>query len=124
MSMPSPKSDVALADTAVDTAVTLARAGDVLARVTSTDPWNPAATVGVAIAARLGGNLTGCFVEPSTRMSRDDGAGGSTVLGLLAEPVCLNGVTGDRRNGFIQATGNRGSHCRNSSVGTNFPCLQ
>jgi nucleotide-binding universal stress UspA family protein len=79
------KCAVAIADTAVDPAAPLARPGDILALVTSTSPWSPAAVAGIAIAARWGGNLTGCFVEPSARMLRDTD-GGPTVLGLLTEP--------------------------------------
>ena len=85
MSMHSQKHDAGLADSAADPTAPFACPGDVLALVTSTDPWSPAATVGTAIAARWGGNLTGCFIEPSARMLRDS-EGGPTVLGLLAEP--------------------------------------
>ncbi len=85
MPMHSQEHDAGLIDPAVDPTTPFACPGDVLALVTSTDPWSPAATVGTAIAARWGGNLTGCFVEPSARMLRDS-EGGPTVLGLLAEP--------------------------------------
>ncbi len=85
MPMHPQESDIAHADTAVEPTMPLAHAGDVLALVTSTEPWSPAAIVGTVIAARWGGNLTGCFVEPSARMLRDS-EGGPTVLGLLAEP--------------------------------------
>jgi nucleotide-binding universal stress UspA family protein len=61
--------------------------GDVLALVTSTNPWSPAAVAGVALAACWGSNLTGCFVDPSTRMLRGTDAE-PTVLGLLVEPRC------------------------------------
>ena len=63
------------------------RPGDVLALVTSSNPWSPAAETGLAIAARWGSNLTGCFIDPALRK-----LGGSeadvepTVLGLLIEP--------------------------------------
>ena len=70
MPMQSQKTDAAHAD-AADPPAPFAHPVDVLALVTSVDPWSPAATVGAAIAARLGGNLTGCFVEPSARMRRD-----------------------------------------------------
>lgn len=72
-------------DAANDPVVPAARPGDVLALVTATNPWSPAAVTGLSIAARWGGNLTGCFVEPSARMLRDADAE-PTVLGLLKEP--------------------------------------
>jgi len=84
MPMHSREADAAHADAAGPPAP-LARPVDVLALVTSVDPWSPAATVGATIAARLGGNLTGCLVDPSARMRRDS-VGGATVLGLLTEP--------------------------------------
>jgi hypothetical protein len=59
--------------------------GDILALVTSTSPWSPAAVVGLTLAARWGSNLTGCFTDPATRMRRGTG-GEPTVLGLLTEP--------------------------------------
>ena len=82
MSMPPEES---ADDHAKDPVVPVARPGDVLALVTATNPWSPAAVTGLSIAARWGGNLTGCFVEPSARMLRD-ADGEPTVLGLLKEP--------------------------------------
>ncbi|MFC5437091.1 universal stress protein [Rhodanobacter umsongensis] len=87
MSMHPQKHDAGMADFALDPAASFARPGDVLALVTSTDPWSPAAVAGSAIAARWGGNLTGCFIEPSARMLRDsEGEGGPAAPGRLAEP--------------------------------------
>lgn len=105
MSMHSQKSNAALADTAVDPTVPLARPGDVLALVTSTDPWSSAATVGVAVAARLGGNLTGCFVEPSARMLRDS-VGGATLAEPQVEDVDAHAAFGSfaRQSGVDAAT--------------------
>jgi nucleotide-binding universal stress UspA family protein len=116
MSMPFQKYDVALADTAVDPTVPLARPGDVVALVTSTDPWSPAAIVGAAIAARLGGNLTGCFVEPSARMLRDS-AGGATVLGLLAEPRVEDVDAHAAFGSFARQSGVNAATWTNSGVG-------
>lgn len=63
------------------------RPGDILALVTSTDPWSPAATAGTAIASRWGANLTGCFVDSALRHLGASEAGSEpTVLGLLLEP--------------------------------------
>jgi nucleotide-binding universal stress UspA family protein len=71
--------------TAADPVAPVAGPGDVLALVTSSSPWSPAAIAGASLAARWGSNLTGCFVEPSTRMLRGADVE-PTVLGLLAEP--------------------------------------
>lgn len=63
------------------------RPGDVLALVTSTNPWSPATKTGAAIAARWDSNLTGCFIDPALR--RLHGVGTTTepsVIGLLVEP--------------------------------------
>ena len=84
MSMHSERSAAAPVDAAAD-AATVAGPGDILALVTSTSPWSAAAVAGVALAARWSSNLTGCFVDPSTRMLRD-ADGEPTVLGLLMEP--------------------------------------
>lgn len=63
------------------------RPGDILALVTATEPWSPAAVAAIAIALRWEANLTGCFIDPALRRSAS-GRGGSepTVLGLLLEP--------------------------------------
>lgn len=73
------------AATATDSATAAAGPGDILALVTSTSPWSPAAVAGVALAARWGSNLTGCFVDPSARMLRGTD-GEPSVLGLLTDP--------------------------------------
>ncbi|WP_240046100.1 universal stress protein [Rhodanobacter glycinis] len=84
MSMHSERTAAAPVDVVADTAK-VAGPGDILALVTSTSPWSTAAVAGVALAARWGSNLTGCFVDPSTRMLRD-ADGDPTVLGLLMAP--------------------------------------
>lgn len=58
--------------------------GDVVAMITSFDPWSPAATAGVALASRWGSSLTGCYVDPSLR-SLVGADAEPTVLGLLLE---------------------------------------
>jgi nucleotide-binding universal stress UspA family protein len=73
--------------TSTDPMPRVTRPGDILALVTDTDPWSPAAVAGVAIAARWDGNLTGCYVDPALRKLTAGEAGSEpTVLGLLLEP--------------------------------------
>ncbi len=43
------------------------RPNDVLALVTSTDPWGPSVDAAIALAARWAANLTGCYIDPSLR---------------------------------------------------------
>lgn len=64
--------------------------GDVVALITSTHPWSPAATVGISLAKRWRSALTGCYVDPSLRTLAGADAE-PTVLGLLLE-------TGDAHN--------------------------
>ncbi|CAM5637712.1 universal stress protein [Rhodanobacter lindaniclasticus] len=60
------------------------RPGDILALVTSTDPWSPAAIAGIAIAARWDAHLTGCFMDPALRkLTGSEGGSEPSVLGLL-----------------------------------------
>jgi nucleotide-binding universal stress UspA family protein len=59
------------------------RLGDILALVTSTDPWSPAAVTGIAIASRWDASLTGCFIDPALHQLTGSEP---TVLGLLLEP--------------------------------------
>ena len=61
--------------------------GDILALVTVTDPWSPAAVVAIAIASRWEANLTKYFIDPALRQL----GGGKTdseptALGLLLDP--------------------------------------
>jgi Universal stress protein UspA and related nucleotide-binding proteins len=79
------RSEAACIDTAADQAALVAGPSDVLALVTSTCPWSPAAVAGISLAARWGSNLTGCFMAPPTRMLHDADRE-PTVLGLLMEP--------------------------------------
>ena len=43
---------------------------DVLALVTSSGPWSPAAFAGVDIAAMFNAHVTGCYIDPSLRSLR------------------------------------------------------
>jgi nucleotide-binding universal stress UspA family protein len=83
--MHTERSETARIDSATDQATLVTGPCDVLALVTSTCPWSPAAVAGVSLASRWGSHLTGCFVEPSARMLHDADRE-PTVLGLLAEP--------------------------------------
>jgi len=56
---------------------------DILALVTSSGPWSPAAFAGVDIAALFGAHITGCYVDPSLRSLR--GVDEPTVLSLLLD---------------------------------------
>lgn len=59
---------------------------DLLALVTSTQPWSPAANVAMTLAASFGARVTGCFVGPSLRTLRGGEAEPSVVALLLDEP--------------------------------------
>lgn len=101
--MHTERSEIARIDTAVGPVVP-AVPGDVLALVTSSSPWSPAAVAGVSLAARWGSNLTGCFVDPSTRMLRGADAE-PTVLGLLVEPHTADADAHAAFGAFAQASG-------------------
>jgi len=83
--MHTERSETARIDSAADQATLVAGGCDVLALVTSTRPWSPAAVAGASLASRWGSNLTGCFLEPSARMLHDADHE-PTVLGLLEKP--------------------------------------
>ncbi|MFC5525419.1 universal stress protein [Rhodanobacter ginsengisoli] len=74
----------------------LARPRDILAMATSSDPWSPAVTAAIALAARWASNLTSCYIEPSLRQ-----VGGAdlepSALGLLLQP---RGDDGGERAAF------------------------
>lgn len=74
-----------------------ARPSDILAMATSSDPWSPAVTAAIALAARWGSNLTSCYIEPSLRQ-----VGGTdlepSALGLLLQP---RGEDGGERAAFV-----------------------
>lgn len=58
--------------------------GDVLALVTSTDPWGRAAVAGARLARHVGGTLTGCFIDPAL-LALGLAEAEPTVLSLLYE---------------------------------------
>lgn len=72
-------------DDCADVQPRLARLNDIVALVTSSDPWSPAVAVGISLAARWDGNLTACYVEPTLRMMSGADLEPS-VLGLLLQP--------------------------------------
>jgi len=88
--MHTERSETVRIETAADPVVgPIAGPSDVLALVTSTSPWSPAAVAGISLAARWGSNLTGCFVDPSARTLHGIDAE-PTVLGLLDEPPSVD----------------------------------
>lgn len=58
---------------------------DILAIATSSDPWSPAVTVAISLAARWGSKLTGCYIDPSLRRATHADLEPS-VLGMLMQP--------------------------------------
>jgi len=101
--------EVVAAKAGVDPAPLLHCPNDVVALVTSTSPWSPAAMASTALAARWGSRLTGCYVDPSLRML--SGADSEpTVLGLLTtaweedhgERAAFESLA--RRSGVCEAT--------------------
>ena len=59
--------------------------GDILAIATSSDPWSPAVSVAIALAARWGSRLTGCYIAPSLRRVAAADMEPS-MLGMLVQP--------------------------------------
>lgn len=59
--------------------------GDILAMATSSDPWSPAVTTAISLAARWGSKLTACYIDPSLRRAAQDEMEPS-VLGMLMQP--------------------------------------
>ena len=59
---------------------------DVLALVTSTSPWSPAAVTAAVLAATFDARLTGCYVDPSLRMLHGGEPDPSVVALLLDTP--------------------------------------
>lgn len=58
---------------------------DILAMATSSDPWSPAVTAAISLAARWGSKLTSCYIEPSLRRAANADQEPS-VLGMLMQP--------------------------------------
>ena len=84
------------------------RPGDILALVTATDPWSPAAVAAIAIASRWEANLTGCFIDPALRTLAGGKADSEpTVLGLLLEPRIESGDEHAAFSAFARLSGLR-----------------
>jgi nucleotide-binding universal stress UspA family protein len=60
---------------------------DLLALVTSTTPWSPAAHAAVTLAAQFGATVSGCYVDSSLRMLHGGEASASVLALLLEQPV-------------------------------------
>lgn len=58
---------------------------DVLALVTATSPWSPAAVAGASLAADFDARLSGCYIDPGLRMLHG-GEPEPSVLALLIDP--------------------------------------
>jgi len=58
---------------------------DVLALVTATSPWSPAAVAAASLAAGFDARLSGCYVDPGLRMLHG-GEPEPSVLALLIDP--------------------------------------
>lgn len=58
---------------------------DILAIATSSDPWSPAVTTAISLAARWGSKLTACYISPSLRHTAHADMEPS-VLGMLMQP--------------------------------------
>jgi nucleotide-binding universal stress UspA family protein len=82
---------------------------DIVALVTSTGPWSPAALTALALAAQFGSHVTGCYVDMSLRANH----GGNlepTALALLLDAPHENHADRDafqataRRMGVLSAS--------------------
>lgn len=71
--------------------------GDVLAIATSSDPWSPAVTAAISLAARWGSKLTSCYIGPSPRRSANADMEPS-ALGMLLQP---RGKDDGERDAFV-----------------------
>lgn len=85
MTTPAENARAMSSDAHADARLPLVRPRDILALATSSDPWSPAVEAAIALAARWGANLTGCYVEPSLRGVAEQDLEPS-VLGLLMQP--------------------------------------
>lgn len=59
---------------------------DILALVTSTQPWSPATHAAMALAASFDARVTGCFVDPALRVLHGGDTEPSVLALLLDEP--------------------------------------
>lgn len=65
---------------------------DLLALVTSTSPWSPSARAALALAARWGSHVTGCFIDPALLVLRGRDEEPSVLSLLLETPPEEKGV--------------------------------
>lgn len=79
---------------------------DILALVTATSPWSPAAVAAASLAAGFEARLTGCYVDPSLRMLHG-GEPDPSVLALLLDNPHEN--PGDR-DAFLAMAREAGVH--------------
>lgn len=79
---------------------------DVLALITSSGPWSPAAFAAVDVAASSGAHVTGCYVDASLRSLRGRDAE-PTVMALLTE---LPKASRDDYDAFAAFAHARGVH--------------
>ncbi len=79
---------------------------DVLALVTSSGPWSPAAFAGVDIAAMFNAHVTGCYIDPSLRSLRgiDDEP---SVMALLMDAPHARREDFDAFSAFAHSRGVR-----------------
>jgi len=85
MSSPVNKNPATPASDTVAELQTWSAPDDILAIATSSDPWSPAVTAAISLAARWGSKLTSCYIEPSLRRAADADLEPS-VLGVLMQP--------------------------------------
>lgn len=88
--------------------VALPRRGynDILALVTSSGPWSPAAFAGVDIAAMFNSHVTGCYIDPSLRSLRGIDEEPS-VLALLMDTPRVSREDCDTFSAFAHSRGVR-----------------
>lgn len=90
--------------------------GDVLALVTSSKPWSPAAFAGVDIAAMFNAHVTGCYVDASLRSLQgiDDEP---TVMALLMDSQHAHRKDGGTFSAFARTRGVRHATWLHTQVG-------
>ncbi|HET6553075.1 MAG TPA: universal stress protein [Dyella sp.] len=88
---------------------------DVLALVTSSGPWSPAAFAGVDIAAMFNAHVTGCYIDPSLRSLAgiDDEP---TVMALLMDAGRVERDDYDSFAAFARSRGVRHVSWENTQV--------
>ncbi len=77
---------------------------DILAIATSSDPWSPAVTAAISLAARWASKLTSCYIEPALRRAANADMEPS-VLGMLLQP---RGEDDGEREAFVAHAHSRG----------------